>query len=115
MLQNSNSNSVNHLRSEEDEVIEPLEECMNFLTNECYDRFPLQIFYREKGVWSRVTDLLAEVKIIAEYPSENIFVVWLDMPSAEEGYMFLLFYDMDSGKSYTAIYNIAGLLEHKST
>lgn len=79
--------------------------CGCLLTESKNEVFVVHLLAMGKGRWCRVLDVVQRLELSAEV-SETTYAVVLDSPDDEENYAFILFHDVDSGETLTAVYNV---------
>ncbi|MBV1776708.1 hypothetical protein KSF73_13410 [Burkholderiaceae bacterium DAT-1] len=83
--------------------------CVLLLEMREYEPYLLEMLCGPMGKWQSVREILDETGFNAHAIPPSIVSTWLESPQNEEGYALIIFYDMDSGETLTAEYNVARL------
>ena len=91
-----------------------LEVCARLLSEKQFERYVLHLFDQPAGRWDNCASALEKLEIDLGHTFDSIYAVWLDSSSEEEGYVFVLFYDQNSGGTLSAEYNRALLMRSQA-
>jgi hypothetical protein len=86
--------------------------CSDLLGLEQSKQFVSDLLSLSLGEWCKVSLLVSDsnLDIFSACPQEeSLFVTWLNDPGNDEPYKFIIFYDLETGWSFTASYNGAVL------
>ncbi|MDC8015044.1 hypothetical protein [Tahibacter soli] len=86
-----------------------LEACAQLLEKREFERYVVHLFQQVRGDWSKVAPALERLEINIGSMPNSIFAAWLDSPQSGKDYVFIIFYDDDSGGVISAEYNRARL------
>ncbi|MBV1777021.1 hypothetical protein KSF73_14980 [Burkholderiaceae bacterium DAT-1] len=74
-----------------------------------YEKYVLKLLDTQLGMWQSVCDSVESLKFQIDPIENTIYASWLPSPCGEDGYVFIIFYDIESGESITAEYNAGRL------
>jgi hypothetical protein len=83
-----------------------IENCARLLAEKKYENFVVDLLKNENGNWLSVVNVAKNSRIYDLALPREAHVAWLSSPQEDAGYVSIIFYDIESGDSFTAEYNV---------